>query len=116
MFIAHRYVLGQSAEVPFFGEPTSLPTGPFALALRSGAPLMTVFSWRTGPGRQVGVFTRLDFEALRREAAAPRSAAGTAGTAGGPRRPGPPAPSGRRRHPFLCPPARGGTAPPQTSG
>ncbi|HKB47988.1 MAG TPA: hypothetical protein VKC57_09845, partial [Ktedonobacterales bacterium] len=63
------------------GEPARLPTGPFALALRSGAPVMAVFSWRTGPGRQVGVFTRLDFEALRREAAPPRGAAGTAGTA-----------------------------------
>jgi lauroyl/myristoyl acyltransferase len=81
IFIADRYVLGASAEVPFFGEPARLPTGPFALALRSGAPVMAVFSWRTGPGRQVGVFTRLDFEALRREAAAPRGAAGTAGTA-----------------------------------
>src|SRR5262249_48340022 len=48
IFIADRYVLGASAEVPFFGEPARLPTGPFALALRSGAPVMGVFSWRTG--------------------------------------------------------------------
>src|SRR5260221_9332084 len=102
IFIADRYVLGASAEVPFFGEPARLPTGPFALALRSGAPVMAVFSWRTGPGRQVGVFTRLDFEALRREAA-PRSAAGTAAERrGSSPRAAPRAPKEGAPHPLLA--------------
>ncbi len=65
VFVADRYVVGASTEVPFFGEPARLPTGPFALALRSGAPVMAVFSWREGPGRSHGVFTRLDLDASR---------------------------------------------------
>src|SRR5260370_1618875 len=30
-----------------------------ALALRTGAPIICAFSWRTGPGRAHGVFSRL---------------------------------------------------------
>lgn len=55
-FLADRYVLGASANVPFFGEPARLPTGPFTLAQRTGAPLVCAFSWREGPGRSHGVF------------------------------------------------------------
>ena len=55
-FLADRYVLGSSAEVPFFGEPARLPTGPFTLAQRTGAPVLGAFSWREGPGRSHGVF------------------------------------------------------------
>lgn len=55
-FLADRYVLGSSAEVPFFGEPARLPTGPFTLAQRTGAPVLGAFSWREGPGRSRGIF------------------------------------------------------------
>jgi phosphatidylinositol dimannoside acyltransferase len=37
--IADRDISGSGIEVPFFGEPTWLPTGPAVLALRTGAPL-----------------------------------------------------------------------------
>lgn len=60
LFLADRYVNGGSVEVPFFGAPARLPTAPMALALRSGAPVLTAYSWRTGPGRQTGVFIPLD--------------------------------------------------------
>jgi KDO2-lipid IV(A) lauroyltransferase len=63
IFLADRYILGSSVVVPFFGEPARLPTGPFALAARSGVPMMAVFSWREGPGRSYGVFTPLDVNA-----------------------------------------------------
>ena len=62
IFLADRYILGTSAKVPLFGEPARLPTGPFSLALRSGAPVMAVFSSREGPGRSLGVFTPLDLD------------------------------------------------------
>lgn len=60
VFLADRYVLGASVTVPFFGEPAKLPTGPVALALRSGVPVMAVFSWRTPGGKRVGRFIPLD--------------------------------------------------------
>ena len=72
-FLADRYVLGASAEVPFFGASARLPTGPFSLAQRSGAPLLCAFSWREGPGRSHGVFLPVEAEgdAAPREAMAP---------------------------------------------
>ncbi len=63
LFLADRYVNGGSVEVPFFGVPARLPTAPMALALRSGAPVFAAYSWRTGPGRQTGVFIPLDVSA-----------------------------------------------------
>ena len=63
MFLADRYVAGQSVEVPFFGAPARMPTAPIALALRSGAPVMTAYSWREGPGRSHGIFIPLEMSA-----------------------------------------------------
>jgi lauroyl/myristoyl acyltransferase len=63
MFLADRHVNGSSVEVPFFGSPARLPSAPMALALRSGAPVFTAYSWRTGVGRQTGVFIPLDLAA-----------------------------------------------------
>lgn len=78
VFLADRYVLGASVEVPFFGEPAKLPTGPIALALRSGVPVMAVFSWRGPDGRRFGRFIPLE---LREPDPGPSSTAG--GSAGG---------------------------------
>lgn len=55
-FVADRYVVGSSANVPFFGEPARLPTGPFMLAHRTGVPVVCAFSWREGAGRSHGIF------------------------------------------------------------
>ncbi|MGZ3583494.1 MAG: lysophospholipid acyltransferase family protein [Ktedonobacterales bacterium] len=69
-FLADRYVLGSSADVPFFGEPARLPTGPFTLAQRTGAPVVCAFSWREGPGRAHGIFlpVTVDDDEARRAA------------------------------------------------
>lgn len=81
MFVADRYVLGASIETPFFGEPAKLPTGPIALALRSGAPVFTAYSWRTGPKTQHGVFIPLDLsEPETGTDTAPETATASAGT------------------------------------
>lgn len=53
-FLADRYVIGASIEVPFFGEPARLPTAPMAMALRSGAPALAIFCWREGDGYSRG--------------------------------------------------------------
>jgi KDO2-lipid IV(A) lauroyltransferase len=41
------------AFVPFFGRLASTPTGPAALALRAGAPIIMGLSWRLPDGRHV---------------------------------------------------------------
>jgi phosphatidylinositol dimannoside acyltransferase len=38
--LADRDIAGTGTEVTFFGEPTTLPSGPALLALRTGAPLI----------------------------------------------------------------------------
>jgi KDO2-lipid IV(A) lauroyltransferase len=40
--------LGGARNVPFFGEPTAFPSGPFVLARLAGAPLIPVFIPRLG--------------------------------------------------------------------
>jgi lauroyl/myristoyl acyltransferase len=69
VFVADRYVIGASVEVPFFGAPAKLPVGPISLALRSGAPVMAVFSWREPHGHSHGVFLPLDLRELCPEGA-----------------------------------------------
>jgi lauroyl/myristoyl acyltransferase len=63
MFLVDRFVAGQSVEAPFFGSPARMPTAPVALALRSGAPVMTAYSWREGAGRSHGIFSPLEMRA-----------------------------------------------------
>jgi KDO2-lipid IV(A) lauroyltransferase len=60
MILADRYVMGASAEIPFFDSPAKMPTGPMSLAQRSGAPVIMAYSWREGPGRSYGAFVPLD--------------------------------------------------------
>lgn len=52
--LADRHVIGNSIEVPFFGEPARLPTAPMALALRSGAAAFAIFCWREPDGYSHG--------------------------------------------------------------
>lgn len=59
MFLADRYMLGASVDVPFFGVPARFASAPIALALRSGAPVLSAYSWREGPGRWRGLFVPL---------------------------------------------------------
>lgn len=40
--VSDRDILGSGCEVEFFGETTTLPAGPAALAMRTGAPLLPV--------------------------------------------------------------------------
>lgn len=39
------------AFIPFFGKPCGTVAGPAVIHVRSGAPLVPVFAFRTGPGR-----------------------------------------------------------------
>ena len=43
--LADRDLLGRGAEVEFFGESASMPPGPAALSVLTGAPLMPVSTW-----------------------------------------------------------------------
>lgn len=59
---ADRHIIGSSIEVPFFGEPARLPTSAFALAIKTGAPIVGSFSWRLGQGRSHGVVIPLNVQ------------------------------------------------------
>jgi len=48
-----RAVVGESVERIFFGAPTRLPTGPFTLAQRTGAVIVSAIGWRE-PRRHMG--------------------------------------------------------------
>jgi KDO2-lipid IV(A) lauroyltransferase len=59
--LADRDVTGRGVPVRFFGEETTMPPGPIALALRSGAPLLVVGSYfKEGPGHRFVVSNPLD--------------------------------------------------------
>ncbi|MHB8597545.1 MAG: lysophospholipid acyltransferase family protein [Ktedonobacteraceae bacterium] len=47
LITADRAVQGERVEMPFFGAPAALPTGPAALATRTGATVVGAFGWRT---------------------------------------------------------------------
>ena len=51
---ADRDLAGDGIEVKMFGHPTTLPTGPAALALMTGRPLMLATCTREAPERFVG--------------------------------------------------------------
>ena len=71
MILADRYVMGASAEIPFFDAPAKMPTGPMSLAQRSGAPVIMAYSWREGPGQRCGAFVSLDINREESLEAAP---------------------------------------------
>ncbi len=75
LIVGDRHILGGGARVNFFGEPSTFATAPMALALRTGAPIICAFSWRTGPETAHGVYYRLAWEKTARskpQAGAPR--------------------------------------------
>jgi lauroyl/myristoyl acyltransferase len=80
IIVADRHILGAGERVDFFGEPAAFATAPMALALRSGAPIICAFSWRTGPGRAHGVFSRLTW--ADQDDGAPAAGGGRARTRG----------------------------------
>jgi KDO2-lipid IV(A) lauroyltransferase len=49
--VADRDLDGGGAPVTFFGHETTMPSGPAALALMTGTPLIAGASWRTGRDR-----------------------------------------------------------------
>jgi phosphatidylinositol dimannoside acyltransferase len=50
-----RTVGSATVEVEFFGAPARLPSGPAMLALRTGAPLLTAFTYREADNRSIVV-------------------------------------------------------------
>jgi KDO2-lipid IV(A) lauroyltransferase len=60
--LADRDLVGDGVPVEFFGEPTTLPAGPAALALRTGAPILpTAVYWR-GSSRHAWVRPPMEIE------------------------------------------------------
>jgi KDO2-lipid IV(A) lauroyltransferase len=53
--ISDRDILGTGAEVEFFGERTTLPSGPATLALRTGAPILPTAVYFRGRRSHHGV-------------------------------------------------------------
>ncbi len=50
-----RTVSEATVDVPFFGKTTRIPAGPAALALRTGAPLLTAYTYRQPNQRSIVV-------------------------------------------------------------
>ncbi len=51
--LADRDVTGRGIPVEFFGEETTMPAGPIALAVKTGAPILVVGSYfEDGPGHR----------------------------------------------------------------
>jgi len=48
-----RTIAEATVEVDFFGAPAQVPAGPAALAVRTGAPLLTAFTYRRPDNRSV---------------------------------------------------------------
>jgi len=51
LIVADRDITGGGTEVPLFGHPAPLPSGPALLAIDAGARMFFVAMWRTTPGR-----------------------------------------------------------------
>lgn len=59
LITADRAVEGESVVRDFFGSPARLPIGPVNLSIRTGAPLVGAFGWRSSRGQIDGTFLRL---------------------------------------------------------
>jgi lauroyl/myristoyl acyltransferase len=59
LITADRAVAGESVVMDFFGAPARMPQGPVDLSLRTGAPLVGAFGWRSAGGRMAAEFTPL---------------------------------------------------------
>jgi KDO2-lipid IV(A) lauroyltransferase len=51
VLLSERTVAGATVEVDFFGTPAKVPSGPATLALRTGAPLLTAYTYRRPDNR-----------------------------------------------------------------
>jgi KDO2-lipid IV(A) lauroyltransferase len=60
--LCDRDIQGTGSEVTFFGEKTTLPSGPAMLALRTGAPILPVAVYYRGSMHRGVVRPRLQFE------------------------------------------------------
>ena len=59
--VSDRDVTGRGVEVDFFGEQTTMPAGPVALADRTGAALFPVVSlFKRGAGHRLTVYPELE--------------------------------------------------------
>jgi phosphatidylinositol dimannoside acyltransferase len=61
--VGDRDLTGQGAEVNLFGHPTRMPTGPAALAMLTGAPIVAGRCLRTGPDRFMAGGVRIEWSA-----------------------------------------------------
>lgn len=59
LITADRAVEGESVIRDFFGSPARLPIGPVNLSIRTGAPLLGAFGWRSSRVRITGEFVHL---------------------------------------------------------
>jgi KDO2-lipid IV(A) lauroyltransferase len=62
--LCDRDIIGNGVEVEFFGETTTFPSGPAALALRSGAVLLPTVVY-SGPGRDHSAVIRPPLDTSR---------------------------------------------------
>ncbi len=53
--LCDRDLSGRGVKVTFFGEETTLPAGPAALALKTGAPMVTAATFFAGDGHRVDI-------------------------------------------------------------
>jgi len=60
--LSDRDIIGGGVEVDFFGESTTLPAGPVALAKRLGAPLMATAIYFEGAGHHTIIRPPLDLD------------------------------------------------------
>jgi Kdo2-lipid IVA lauroyltransferase/acyltransferase len=59
LITADRAIKGESVVMDFFGAAARLPRGPVDLSVRTGAPLVGAFGWRSAGGRVACEFTPL---------------------------------------------------------
>jgi lauroyl/myristoyl acyltransferase len=63
LIVADRDITGGGTEIPLFGHPAPLPSGPALLAIDAGARLFFVAMWRSAPGRYRAWMREIDVPA-----------------------------------------------------